>query len=158
MKRKIQKESEIKPKKDKWCTMHFLTTHWLMLSQSLSGDSSLLAHSPWFVYRAWHYMGWNIALASLDQLSWLHPLPTSCAPPAFLPAGHEKLKNPWFSINTSNKNISVLSTLFSYWIQNTALYQLLGRKSTLSQLKPGEHSWWPLLAFIAKSVQKIAIS
>ena len=33
-------------------------------------------------------------LTSLGQLPWLCPLPTSCAPPAFLLAGHEKLKNP----------------------------------------------------------------
>ena len=32
----------------------------------------------------------------------------------------------------------MLSTLFSYAIQNTALYQLLGRKLTLSQPKPGQ--------------------
>ena len=33
-------------------------------------------------------------LASLGQLSWLCALQTSCAPPAFLLAGYEKLKNP----------------------------------------------------------------
>ena len=45
-----------------------------------------------------YYMGcpmvWNTPLATLGQLSCLCPLPTSCAPPAFLLAGHEKLKNP----------------------------------------------------------------
>jgi len=34
--------------------------------------------------------------------------------------------------------MSVLSTSFSYEIQNTTLYQLLGRKLTLSQTKPGK--------------------
>ena len=37
----------------------------------------------------------------------------------------------------TTKTISVLSTLFSHQTQNPALHQLLRRKLTLSQLKPG---------------------
>ena len=35
------------------------------------------------------------------QEKWLCPLPSSCVPPAFLLAGHEELKNPWLSQNTT---------------------------------------------------------
>ena len=38
--------------------------------------------------------GMEYPVAQLGQLPWLCPVPTSCAPPAFSLAGHEKLKNP----------------------------------------------------------------
>ena len=49
---------------------------------------------PQFLYWMGRPMVWNTLLASLGQLPWLCPVPTSCVPPAFLLAGHEKLKNP----------------------------------------------------------------
>ena len=59
--------------------------------------------------------------------------------PRALLAGHEKLKNPWLQSKhylATTGNTSVLSACFSYQTQNMALYQLLGRQLTLSQLKP----------------------
>lgn len=53
-----------------------------------------------------------------------------------------KLKNPGFRVSTAQQRpkYQCVTTLFSYWIQSTALYQLLGRKVTpLSQLKAGHH-------------------
>ena len=47
-----------------------------------------------FLYWMGRQMVWNTLLASLGQVPWLCPVPTSCAPPAFSLAGHEKLKNP----------------------------------------------------------------
>ena len=38
--------------------------------------------------------GMEYTIGSLGQVPWLCPVPTSCAPPAFSLAGHEKLKNP----------------------------------------------------------------
>ena len=102
-------------------------------------------HSLQFIYWAWHHTVWNTLLATLGQLSWLCPFPTSCAPPAFSLAGHENLKNPWLQSKhylATTENISVLSTFFSYWIQDITLYQLLERKLTLSQLKPGQWQNW----------------
>ena len=42
----------------------------------------------------------------------------------------------------TTENMSVLSTFFSYWTQKITLYQLLERKLTLSQLKPGHCFRW----------------
>ena len=51
-------------------------------------------------------MVWNIPLASLGQLSWLCPLPASCAPPASsLKGQYEKLKSPWLSVSTAQQQL-----------------------------------------------------
>lgn len=39
------------------------------------------------------------------SVCWLHPLPASCAPPAFSLAGYEKLKSPQLSINTTQEQL-----------------------------------------------------
>lgn len=49
---------------------------------------------------------------------------------------------------SNNQKISVVSTLFSFKIQNTALYQLLGRKLTLPQPKSGHKITSPIFRFI----------
>ena len=65
--------------------------------------------------------------ASLGQPSWLCPLPASHAPGSM---------RSWkaFDCLATTKNISMLSTLFSSQIQNTALHQL----PDLSHLIPGQ--------------------
>jgi len=106
---------------------------WQMPSLQMFPPSS----SPSFVGWAWCRMVWNIPLVSWGQLSRLCPFPTTCAPSAHLLVGWgEKQKRLWLLSN--NSYISVLSTFFLYWIQNTALYQLLGQKLTVSQPKPGQ--------------------
>lgn len=111
--------------------MQLLTTHWPKPSQP-----HLCATIPWpplpqFYCSEWYHMVWDILLSSLSQLSWLHPLPAYCALPVHGLAGqYEKLESPWL-----RASMSVLSTLFSFWIQNAALYQLLERKLTLFQSK-----------------------
>lgn len=61
-----------------------------------------LAHFPQFTHWEWHYMVWDIPLASLGQLPWLCPLPASHAPPATSKAGHhEELKSSWLSVSTA---------------------------------------------------------
>ena len=82
---------------------HLLPTDAQLVPKQRSSDPSQ-PHSPQFMYWTWCHMARNIALASLGQLSWLCPLPTSCAPPAFLLAGHEKLKNPWLGLNATGDN------------------------------------------------------
>lgn len=49
---------------------------------------------------------------------------------------YEKLRS--VSTASNNENISMWSMFFPPYIQNTALDQLLGRKLTLSQPKPGQ--------------------
>lgn len=66
---------------------------------------------------------------------------------SFLLPGYEILKNPWLRVALlgKNQNISVLATLFSHRIQNTALYQLLTRKLLVSSNSiPAETRSWPL--------------
>ena len=107
-------------------------------TQSLPEDRALppsqLPQLIYWAYGIWYHMVWNIPLASLGQLSQLRPLPASCAP--CRPGQCEKLKNP--SLPSNTKNMSILSTLFSSQIQNTALHQLPERKLTLSYPKPGQ--------------------
>ena len=76
--------------------MHNAIAHHSLTDAQLAPEqrSPLQANSLQFIYWAWHHVVWNIPSASWGQLPWLCPLPTSCAPPAFLLAGHEKLKNP----------------------------------------------------------------
>lgn len=63
---------------------------------------------------------WNIPLDSLVSCP-------DCAPPRFLCicslAKHEALKGPWLWVNTQQLNtlVVLLSTLFSYWIQNSTV-------------------------------------
>ena len=79
-------------------TRHVL---WFNSSQQLNTTQPLThperrfpAPTSQFLYWMGRHMVWNTPLATLGQLPWLCPLPTSCAPAAFLLAGHEKLKNP----------------------------------------------------------------
>ena len=115
--------------------MQLLITQWMMNdTQPIPEQQSLPpGQLPQLICWAWHHVEENVPLASLGQLSYLCPLPASHA--TGRPGQCEKPKNPWLSSN--NKNISMLSTLLSSQIQNTALHQLLERKLTLSQLKPG---------------------
>ena len=73
--------------------MHNAIAHYMLTDAQLVPERQFPhPHSPQFIYWAWHHVLWNIPLASLGQVPWLCPLPTSYAPPAFLLAGHEKLK------------------------------------------------------------------
>lgn len=50
---------------------------------------------------AWCSTAWNMPMVSLDQLSWLHPLPDSCTPSTFLLGGQSgKKRKPWFCAST----------------------------------------------------------
>jgi len=77
----------------------------------------------------------NVLLASLGQLSRLCVSPGSqCAGQASPVWEAEKI----LDCLATTENISMLSTLFSSQIQNTALHQLPESKLTLSQPKPGQ--------------------
>lgn len=88
--------------------MQLVTTHQSMPSKLPSSSSTRPAFPP-LIYWPWCHMVWHVILASLSQLSWLYPLPTSCATPTFS-----------------------LATLF--W-HETKTQHLLGRKLFLSQIK-----------------------
>ena len=83
--------------------VHNVIAHHLLTDAQLVPEprSTPPSQLPQCIYWAWCHMVWNIPLASLGQLSWLCPIPASRAPPAFLLAGHKKLKNPWLSVNTT---------------------------------------------------------
>lgn len=121
--------------------MHRATAHHL-----LTNAQPVPKLSPSLMCSAWCHMVWNVPWVSWDRLSWLCPLTTSSASPVHSLAGScEKL-----SVSPAQpqpKHQCVLSTLFLPQIQNTALYQLLGRKFTPSQLKPGD---WGSLALLPK--------
>ena len=68
---------------------------------------------PSFIWWAWCHMVRNIPLASLGQLSLLCPLPNACAPPHWESLGSWKDLDYKHYLATT-KNISVLSTFFSY--------------------------------------------
>ena len=116
--------------------MHNAIAHYASTNAQLVPErQSSLPHSPQFIYWAWHPMVCNIPLASLGQLSWLCHLPTPCGW-----AWEAEKSLIWYKhYLATTENISVLSTLFSNWIQNLTLYQLVERKLTLSQLKPGQN-------------------
>lgn len=109
-----------------------------------SSNWCLLTHFPQFL--RWHSVVCNLSLACSGQLS--HPClsPVSCAP-----FTARVLKSPWSVVITGqhNQHISMLSSLFPYWTQNTALHQLPGKNLTLSQpksrqLPTGIEPWhWP---------------
>ena len=94
-------------------------------SQSPSGDS--LPPPSQFLNWMGRHMVWNTLLASLGQVPWL---------------GMRSWKILDSSLNTTEQQLktSVLSTFFTYWTQNTALDQLLGRQLTTSQLKLGQRA------------------
>ena len=59
-------------------------------------------------------MVWNTPFTPLWVSCPGCPVPTSCAPPAFSLAGHEKLKNPWLYSKhylATTENISVINIL-----------------------------------------------
>lgn len=47
------------------------------------------------------FHGMECPFGLFRSVCWLQPLPASCAPPAFSLAGHEKLKSPQLSINST---------------------------------------------------------
>lgn len=74
-----------------------------------------------------------------------HRFVLCCFLPAFCVHLHWKSMRHWKILKLRDtllskfQNMGALSTLFSWWIQNTALYQLLRRKWALSQLKSGQN-------------------
>lgn len=91
------------------------------------------AHSLLFPVSTLSLMFYGIPLTTSAALV---ILPHSFLCPCLL-AVHGKWRTPWFMGN--NKNTGVLSTLFSHWIQNRALYWPVGRKLTLSKPKVGQY-------------------
>lgn len=91
--------SEEKKKKiNKSCKSHhspstdqYLPRLWA--TATLEKNFSSPPRHPWFYCWTWHYMVWNISLVSLDQPSWLCPIPTSGQPhptPGAGQGGHTK--------------------------------------------------------------------
>jgi len=70
---------------NKWCTIQLLTIHHMMVDCGWLGPVPRkqvpLQPTPLsIIVFTWCYMVKNIPLASLGQLSWLCPLPATCAP------------------------------------------------------------------------------
>ena len=66
--------------------------------------------------QTWCHMAWHIPFVSWGQLSWLRPLPASCAPPACSLAGQcEEQKRPWCCVRAAQQKLKhpwVVSTVF----------------------------------------------
>lgn len=119
-----KKEGELKLNKTSKSAHHLLTETQPIAKQWLAPHGPL--HPVYKLSRIFYAV--EYPFASLGQLSW------PCSQQAFCAAPH------WQSLRDCNHwNISVLPALFSYFIQNTSLYQLLRRKWTVSQLQPKEN-------------------
>lgn len=98
---------------------NLFTTHWLILHHwpAITPSSQLHPDLLWCGIFLW-------PVRVLAVFPW-----GFCAHPH----KHETLNSPWLRANTvQHQNISVFSTLFLYWFQNSALHQLPQRKLTLS--------------------------
>lgn len=93
--------------------------------------------SPSFL--CWVWWVWNIPWVSWGHLSWLCPLPTSCAPPTYLLVAWVRSRKGLDCVQAlliNKENIPELPTHFQAQIQNTTPYKVLWRKWSVSQLKP----------------------
>jgi len=96
--------------------MQLLAAWWIIPSPSPSSDRCVPGPLPQLTYWAWcHDVPWYgmPPRATLGQLSWLSPLPGSCAPGR---PGQLKI----LDCLATTKNISMLLTLFSSQIHNSS--------------------------------------
>lgn len=98
-------------------------------------STPLPASTAHLIYWIWCFIIWNSPLACSGQLSWPCSALASCGAPYWHSKRHWEVLDLGWALLSNNQNITVLPTLFSQWIWNTGLYQLL-RKQTLSQTKP----------------------
>lgn len=140
MKRETARERGINPKKQKWCPTQLLTTLWPVPSLSLMSSQQLLTNLPTLYtdHEMLHGMEYPFGKFGSAVLAVLPPsFLCTCSLPEH---GRLKILDLGSALLSNSQSISVLPTLFPYWIQSTALYQLLGRKvAPLSQLKAGHH-------------------
>lgn len=122
-------EREIKLKRNKWCTLEFLTTCWPKPSLSPSSDQ----HLPPSVH-----------LLNMTFYGMEYPFVLAMLPPSYLClcslAEHGKLKISWFRVSSAQhqlKHQCVINTLLILSPKDISLCQLLGRKLTPTQVKPG---------------------
>ena len=81
-------------------------------------------------------MAWNISLVSRGQLSWLCPLPPSCAPPAHSLVGWcEKQKRLWLRASTtaqqSLKHPHIINTVFSTNLKHSPILATMKKINSL---------------------------
>lgn len=105
-----------KPRKNKWYTIQLLTTHWLMPDLVPTHQSfPVPGNSPPFI---------------LSMMSYGVEYPSDHFRSRFLASRvflHLLTGRAWDKNVSFNWDISILSTLLSYWIQTTAWYQILKR-------------------------------
>lgn len=127
---------------NKWCKMELLTIHWWVPSQSLNSGKHFPNQLPSVLLRSMTSYGMGYSFVHFRS-SVLVLFPSRlCKPTAsLLTAQCEKLVSPWFCLRTAHYslNISVLSKLCSFSLQNMTPYWLFGRKLTLCQPKPEQY-------------------
>lgn len=132
--REREREKIQENKNPKWCTKQSLTTYQTVPVSPLTAHSLLLSVcilSLMFYGRKNPFDCFRSAVLLLCSLT------TSCVLAHWQREGNGELLGLGWALLRNNKNIGVLSKLFSYWNQNTALYCLVGGKLTLSQPKVG---------------------